>query len=283
MTMDALARSRPSWPLAQEVLAPPRPETILDYIHAGGFLSYVLVMVSFVAVALIVRNLVLLRRRRLAPPAVLAGLEQALRRGDVAGALEICGSANHASFVARVMGSALLRCSRSPWGLLELRPALEEAGQREADRLHRVNDGVGIIAAVGPMLGLLGTVVGIIGAFATIGALEGAARSQQLAGWMAVALVCTAEGLIVAIPCTVAFSLFRRHIDHVVGEIADQIEHLTRALEQATAGPETGSGSRGGRPAGGRAAPTGGGGSPAAAGVRTGEGAVSASRGAPAA
>jgi biopolymer transport protein ExbB len=207
-------------------------KSILTYIREGGPLSYVLVMVSFVAVALIIRNVLMLRRSRLAPPEVLARLESELKQNDVEGALAVCAAPQNDSFVARVFGSALLRCSRSPFGFLELRTAIEEAGQREADRLHRANDGVGIIAAVGPMLGLLGTVMGMIGAFASIGQLEGTARSRELASYMSIALVNTAEGLLVAIPCTVAFALFRRHIDHLVGEISEKIEYLTRTLEQ---------------------------------------------------
>src|SRR5258708_34445329 len=107
---------------------------------------------------------------------------------------------------------------------------------------------------MGPMLGLLGTVFGMIGAFAAIGKFEGAARSHELVKFMSYALVNTAEGLIVAIPCTVAFSLFRRHGDHLVGEIAEQIEALARYLEQTA--PDQGAGGRApahpARPAAGR-------------------------------
>jgi biopolymer transport protein ExbB len=207
-------------------------KSILQYIREGGPLSYVLVCVSLVAVSLVIRNLIILSRGRLAPPAVYEGLSGLLRENDIQGALAFCSAPENRSFLTRVFGSALLRCSRSPFGFLELRTALEESGSREADRLHRANEGIGILAAIGPMLGLLGTVIGMIGAFATIGKFEGAARSQQLAIFMSYALVNTAEGLIVAIPCTVAFSLFRRHVDHLVGEIAEQIESLARYLEQ---------------------------------------------------
>jgi biopolymer transport protein ExbB len=206
--------------------------SILDYIQAGGLISYVLVAISFVAVALIVRNILLLRESRLAPPEDFQRLDGMLRENDVEGALALCQSPEHDSFLTRVFGAALLRCSRSPFGFLELRTALEESGQRETDRLHRANDGIGIIAAIGPMMGLLGTVIGMIGAFMTIGTIEGPARSSKLAEFMSLALVNTAEGLIVAIPCTVAFALFRRRIDHLVGEIAEKIEALTRTLEQ---------------------------------------------------
>ena len=121
--------------------------------------------------------------------------------------------------------------------MMEFRAAVEEAAQGEADELHRMNDMIGIIAAVGPMLGLLGTTMGMIGAFRTIGALEGAARSNQLATFMSMALVNTAEGLVIAIPCTIAFSLFRRHVDALVQRIGRDLERLIASATGPVAAP----------------------------------------------
>lgn len=213
---------------------PAATKSVLDYIREGGPVSLVLVLVSLVAVALMIRNAIIFGRSRLSPPEAYDRLSALLRENDVEGAMAYCAAPENNSFLTRVFGSALLRCSRSPFGFLELRSALEESGAREADRLHRANEGLGILAAIGPMLGLLGTVFGMIGAFGSIGEFEGAARSQALAKFMSHALVATAEGLIVAIPCTIAFSLFRRHVDQVVGEIAEKIEYLTRYLEQTS-------------------------------------------------
>ncbi len=209
---------------------------LLNFITSAGLLSYVLVALSFVALALIIRNLMVLRMSRLAPPSFVHALDARLRETDTAGALQLCNDPANASFIAGVFGPALDRCSRSPFGFLELRSALEEAGQTEVDRLHRLTDGVGIIAAVGPMLGLLGTVIGMIGAFDTIGRLEGATRSQELARFMSMALVNTAEGLVVAIPCTVAFALFRRRIDHLAGQASAIIETLAGHIERVSGG-----------------------------------------------
>jgi biopolymer transport protein ExbB len=224
--------------LAQDTAAPQQAaassKTILEYINEGGPLSYVLVFLSFVALALVIRNIIVFSRKRLSPPGAYERLAGMLRENDVEGALAYCAAPENNSFLTRVFGSALLRCSRSPFGFLELRSAIEESGAREADRLHRANEGVGILAAIGPMLGLLGTVIGMIGAFGAIGQLEGAARSRALATFMSYALVCTAEGLVIAIPCTVAFALFRRHVDQLVGEIAERIEDLTRYLESSS-------------------------------------------------
>jgi biopolymer transport protein ExbB len=120
---------------------------------------------------------------------------------------------------------------------MEIRTALEESGQREADRLNRSVDLIGLIAAVAPMLGLLGTTIGMIGAFNSIGALEGAARSRALAGFMSLALVNTAQGLAVAIPCTAAFSLLRKRLDGLVSQAGEVIENLAVYIENpATAG-----------------------------------------------
>lgn len=207
--------------------------TLLDYIHQGGIISYVLVLISFVALGLIIRNILLLRRSRLAPDATVLRLTELLTENDVAGAMAFCAAPANAAFITRVFGTALTRCARSPFGLLELRSALEEAGTREADRLHRLNDPIGIIAAIGPMLGLLGTVIGMIGAFMTIGTLEGTARSAKLAEFMSLALVNTAEGLIVAIPCTIAFALFRRHVDSLMGDMGELIEDLATRVQAA--------------------------------------------------
>jgi biopolymer transport protein ExbB len=222
--------------LAQDTTTAPEEKSLLSYINDGGFLAYVLVIVSFIALALIIRNLIIFRESRQAPPEDFQQLDKLLRANDIEGAISLCANPENNSFLARVFGTALLRCSRSPFGFLELRSALEEAGQREADRLHRANEGIGIIAAIGPMLGLLGTVIGIIGAFRVIGTMQGAQRSNELAVFMSIALVNTALGLIVAIPCTVAFSLFRRRVDALVGDIAEKIELLTRNLEQMSTG-----------------------------------------------
>lgn len=223
-----------AWLLAQTTANAPT-RTALDYIRAGGPVGYVLILISFVALGLIIAQSITLRRARLIPEESVERLGSLLRAGDMQGAIALCREPGSESFLTRLVGSALLRCARSPFGTLELRSAVEESGQREVDRLYRSVDSIGILAAISPMLGLLGTVFGMIGAFSTIGELEGAARSQQLSTFMSIALVTTAEGLIVAIPCTVAFAIFRRRIDTLAVEAASVIESLVAPLESSPA------------------------------------------------
>ncbi|MEI6475240.1 MAG: MotA/TolQ/ExbB proton channel family protein [Planctomycetota bacterium] len=214
--------------------------SLFEYVRAGGVLGYVLIALSVLALALIVRNLLSLRRGQLAPEGVVTAISTALRAGDVAGATRACTDDASHSFVSIVMASAIRRCTGNPMGAFEARSAIEEAGQVATAQLHRLNNGLGVLAAVGPMLGLLGTVIGMIGAFNAIGSLQGAARSTELAKFMSLALVNTAQGLVVAVPCTVAFALFRQRIDRLVTDVAaDDLEPMAEELAAALSAART--------------------------------------------
>lgn len=219
--------------------APPEApdKTLVQYIAEGGEIGYIIIGLSFTAVVFIIAALVRLRRGRLAPEDQVSSLDRMLRAGSVDQAVTYCSHADNESFLTRVMGSALLRCSRSPFGLLELRTALEEAGQVEVARLHRSTDAIGLIASVAPMLGLLGTVVGMVGAFDALSLSEGVAKPDQLAGHISVALITTVLGLVVAIPCTAVYSYLRNRVDSLVAEVSELIEELASHVEQGASAP----------------------------------------------
>lgn len=215
----------------------PTKRSLLDYIREGHVVSYLLVFLSFVAVGLMIASVIQLRRDYLAPPDVVRRLDEILRSGDTDAALTYCTQPDNDCLLTRMFAAAIGRCSRSAFGFLELRSALEESGQRQLDRLSRVTDGIGLIAALGPMLGLLGTVFGMIGAFSSIGHLEGAARSNELATYMSIALITTAEGLIVAIPCTAVFTICKRRVERLGGEVGELVENLASHLQGRAAKP----------------------------------------------
>ncbi len=227
--------------------------TLLEYVRDGGILSYVLIGLSIVAVALTLRNILALRYREFAPPEVMSTLDILLGEGRLAEAERFCKDPVNRCFITIVLGEAFGRARTSGFGLLEFRSAVEEVARAEADEAHRLNDGLGVIAAVGPMLGLLGTVIGMIGAFRAIGGLQGAARSSELATFMSMALVCTAEGLIVAIPATVAFALFRRRIDRIMHDLGRDLERFAGFVSSG-AGRTGAQGGPAGAPAGAAAA-----------------------------
>jgi len=197
-------------------------------------LSYVLILLSVVAVTLMVRSALVLRRMLFLPPPLMQEISALAAAGDVAG-LNIAAGRSDA-FAPRVIYGGLRRAASSPLGMMEFRSAAEEEMNKEAERLHRMNDALAIIAAVAPMLGLLGTVIGMIGAFGAISSLQGAARSNELARFMSMALVNTAEGLVIAIPATVVFGLCRRRIESLVDECGDAIEPIAAMLQKTVAG-----------------------------------------------
>jgi biopolymer transport protein ExbB len=209
-------------------------KSLWDYIMDGGLLGFFLIGLSVFALTLMIRNMLAIREERLAPGDVLDAIEEKFREGKFRDAEKLC-KAEDAPYAARIVGKALGRCLNSPYGMMEFRTAVEDAAADETDRLHRMNDWIGILAAIGPMLGLLGTVIGMIGAFSTIGSMTGAQRSNQLATFMSMALVNTAQGLVVAIPCTVAFAIFRRRIDAMVSKIGQRLDRLNTAAQARTA------------------------------------------------
>ncbi|MGE3107378.1 MAG: MotA/TolQ/ExbB proton channel family protein [Phycisphaerales bacterium] len=206
-------------------------KTLLDHIKSGGWIGHTIILLSIVAVGLTIMHLFQIRRVKLAPPEVVVGVRGLLRGGDVAGAVRACKEEVNDCYLTRVLGAALDRCLRSPFGLMELRTALEEAGQEQSTRLHRSTDGLGLIGTVAPMLGLLGTVVGMVGAFETIATTEGTAKPFELAGYISIALITTVEGLIVAIPCTAAYTFFRNRIDRLTSEVGAIMEEIMGDVE----------------------------------------------------
>lgn len=224
--------------LAEQSAAPSK--SLLEYIAEGREVGYLIILLSFVALGLIIAQFIRLRPSRLAPPESYARLDEALKNQNIKGAIAHCRDEQHDSFLTRVVGSALIRCSKSPFGFLELKSVVEEAGRQEVAKLYRSTDPIGLIATVAPMLGLLGTVVGMVGAFDTLSVTDGVARPDALAGNISQALITTVMGLIVAIPCTAVFTYLRNRIDAQTSVVAQQIEELVSHIEAAQgATPQT--------------------------------------------
>lgn len=227
-------------------------KSLFDYVAEGGSIGLIIILLSLVAVGLIIAQSLQIRMSRLAPPEQVDRLDELLQGADIKGATEFCTAADNDSFLTRVFGSALVRCQRSAFGFLELKTALEESGQTQVARLYRWTETLGLIASVAPMLGLLGTVVGMVQAFERIGLGGGGAVDPgELAGPISQALITTVLGLIVAIPCTAAYTYLRNRIDAVTTDIVSIIEDLAAYLESPTAGRDR---QRAGGQAGPRAA-----------------------------
>lgn len=211
-------------------------KSLLEHVLSGGPVGYIILLLSFAAAALVIMHIIQIRLDRLAPPVLFEQLREALSKRDLARTARICSSPDNSCFLTRVIGSAVARASSSPFGTLEFRNAVEQAGQDEVARLYRSTDGLALIAAVAPMLGLFGTVIGIVGAFDQLGAASGGfARPDLLASNISIALITTALGLALAIPANAALTLFRNRIDSVASQIARMTEELLLSVDAAAA------------------------------------------------
>lgn len=219
-------------------------DTVVD----GGPVGYIIIAMSIIAVALCIIHFVQIRRPTLLPAHQLTEIDDRLLAGDVAGATSYCLDPVNDSFLTRVMAAGLARYQASAFGVFEIKNAIEEAGQDQAARLYRSTDGLGVIGTISPLLGLLGTVVGMVGAFDSM-SLSGGSNYEQLASNISMALVTTLMGLALAIPCVALFTWFRNRIDALASEAGREVERLVTHLESgaiagahlaATAGSRTG-------------------------------------------
>ena len=210
--------------------APLKQRTILDTLRDGGVVGLLIVLLSMVSVGFMVEHALTIRKSVLMPDYVLAELDALIGEGRVDDAIEACAAPHNQSLAAYVVQAGLERYKSSEFGFAEYKAAVEEAGEEQTGRLYRKTEVLGLIGSIAPMLGLTGTVLGMITAFNTIASSGGAAKPDELAGGIGQALVTTLMGLIVAIPTMIAFSYFRNRIDSIVAEAGKRVEQIMMPL-----------------------------------------------------
>ena len=219
--------------LAQTGQAPDaEPSSFLQIVFSGGWAGItvmtVLILLSVTALALCAEHLMSLRTGVLMPPGLASHVQQRLSQGDRAGARQTCDA--QPSFLGFVTKSAL---AEAEGGWLAVEKALEDSSAEQAARLYRKIEYLSVIANIATMLGLLGTVVGLIMAFHEVASTQGAARPAQLASGIYHALVSTVAGLVIAIPSLGAFAVFRNRVDQLAAEAAYAAQHALLPMKRA--------------------------------------------------
>ena len=210
--------------LAQATQEPqPRQISLWSTVKAGGAIGVLIILMSLVSVALIIEHFISLRRDQLIPAALVRQLEEHLETKRYQHAQEACKQ--DGSFLGLVIGAGLNQIG-AMFGFFDMQNAMQEVSERQISKLYRKLDYLTFIAATSPMLGLLGTVTGMIRSFNQIAQTEGTARPSQLAGGISEALVTTCMGLVVAIPTMFFVSFFRNRIDGHVAEAESVVEKL---------------------------------------------------------
>jgi biopolymer transport protein ExbB len=202
----------------------PQP-TFFELIEAGGWVGHTILVLSVVAVSLAIEHLLTIRRKTLMPPGLAEKVRDLLRAGQVGQADQQCKL--QPSPLAHVLQAGISELDGG-WPVVE--KAMEDSVAEEAARLYRKAEYLSVIGNIAPMLGLLGTVMGMIEAFAQVSA--GTHHASDLAEGIYKALVTTVEGLLVAIPSLGVFAIFRNRIDGMVAEMAYVAQHVFAPLRR---------------------------------------------------
>ncbi len=197
-------------------------ESFLSWmIRASGIFGAVLLLLSFLMVAIIMMNVMQVRRESLLPAAFIEAFEAKLLAKDYQGAYETARADD--SFVARVLAAGLSKLNR---GYGEAVEAMQEVGEEEAMAMDHRLSYLALIGTIAPMIGLMGTVYGMIDSFRVIANSPTQPKPSQLAEGISTALFTTLEGLAVAIPAMIAYSILRNRMNRYVLEVGMVSEGL---------------------------------------------------------
>ena len=196
-------------------------------VRDAGPLMYAILFCSFLLVTFTLERTVSLRRRRVIPKPFVSRFLQQLQDGqlDRGQALELCEE--NGSPVANVFAGAVRKWGRPG---VEIEQGVIDAGERATNGLRRYLRVFHALATVGPLLGLMGTVLGMIQTFNAIAAADALGRSSLLAGGIAKALLNTAGGLAVAIPASIIYVFFVSRVDRLVIEIDKLAQDVVNAI-----------------------------------------------------
>ncbi|HLU78288.1 MAG TPA: MotA/TolQ/ExbB proton channel family protein [Burkholderiaceae bacterium] len=201
---------------------------MLDLIHAAGWPVWLLICTSVVGLAIIIERLLTLRSARVLPPRLPSQVLEIVRqRNDDSEAIVRLASS---SPLGRVLAEILVNRQEAPQ---TRQIAAEDVGKDVAHQLNRYLPALATIAVVAPLMGLFGTVVGMIEIFASYTPAGG--DPAQLARGISIALYNTAFGIIIAIPALIFHRYFRARVDHFLHRMEREASALSRLLDRGAA------------------------------------------------
>lgn len=197
---------------------------MLELFKSGGWLMFPLFICSVMAIAIIAERFWSLQQKRIAPPELVTQIWQWLKYDQVD--KNRIKALQSSSPLGQILAAGLLNRNSSREITKE---SIEDIGRHVTVALERNLNTLGTIAAISPLIGLLGTVIGMIKVFAVITA-EGVGNPETLAGGISVALITTATGLVVAIPSLIFYRYYRGKINKLVVGMEEQAMQLIEIL-----------------------------------------------------
>ena len=203
---------------------------MLELVKAGGWLMVPILMCSVIAMAIIAERFWTLQRKRVTPPNLVVQVWQWAKSGNLDD--DRVRSLRKSSPLGRILAAGIVNRDNSREMMKE---SIEDVGRHVVHELDRYLNTLGTIASITPLLGLLGTVIGMIKVFAVI-TTQGVGDPGILAGGISEALITTAAGLTVAIPTLMFHRYFRGHVDELVVTMEQEALKMVEAMH----GPDSG-------------------------------------------
>jgi biopolymer transport protein ExbB len=195
--------------------------TMQQILRDGGTIGWVIIVLSVATMAVLIECSVTVRRDKICRPELIDEVEALLEEDELQEALELCES--EPNFFTNMMAAGLAKANL---GYDEMKTAMENRGGVEVTKMMQKVGWILWLSNIGPLLGLFGTVTGMIAAFNVIKALGAAVTPTDLAGGISAALVTTFDGLLVSIPAVTAYQYFRDKVTKIAIDFGSMAEDM---------------------------------------------------------
>jgi biopolymer transport protein ExbB len=207
----------------------PQTTTVLDALLHAGPIIIPLVLLSIFSVMLVVTYFLTIRRGAVVSHGYMATADALLRKRDYLGLLAV--SNRHGEAIARVVQKMLEFTTKNPGAdFAQVREIAETEGTRVTSGLNNKVTYLADVGTIAPLIGLLGTVIGIVKSFSALGADIGSARYVQLSRGVSEALINTAGGLAIGIPALIFYAFFRGRAQRLISELEAAVTHVLALL-----------------------------------------------------
>lgn len=200
------------------------------FVKSTGVMAYPLIILSTITAFLIVLFAFTVRQGTVVSDAFMNSADALIRKQDYLGLLAVCNRRNEC--IARITAKTLDFATRNPTASFdEVKEVTEAEGNRQSSLLLARIAYLGDVGAVAPMLGLLGTTLGMITTFSAISGKDyGGSNQLGLAQGVSEALLCTASGLVIGIPALIFYAIFRGKVNRLISEMEAATTHLMALL-----------------------------------------------------
>jgi biopolymer transport protein ExbB len=197
-------------------------------VKSSGFIGLVILLLSIYFVSTVARLFFELRISMAMPPEIIGRCEELLQQRDFKGVFEIVRGDN--SFFSRLLTTGI---SELPNGLAEARESMERVGDSMTVEMEKKISMLAVLGTLGPMIGLLGTLMGMIESFSVIARSDVQMKASEVASGISTSLVLTFEGVGLAVPSIYFFALFRNRVSHISVTTVVAADHFLRQFSHA--------------------------------------------------